>query len=518
MTRSLLLLPLFAALTGTAQDGALDLDFSADGMQITAPTEYISTAYDAVQLPSGYLLVAGNAQVSSNGGRGVAVVKYVPDGELDASFGNDDGIRFLVTGQGSVQTCRRMAVLDDGKILLAGSSQQVVATQTKVLLVRLHPDGSPDHTFGVAGLAHVALADLWTTVNDMAVQPDGKIVVTGSTSGNELFLARVVPNAGFEGDPLDAEFADGNGYVTLNVGIGTTGHAVLIDEAGNILVFGKAILPSVHFLLARYLPDRTPDEAFGTNGQAMLAPVISNANAVAITRHGDGYILFGKNADELVVCRVNADGTPDADWGDAGAVYLEGGTWSATNSSGKIGLAVQADGKLLIANSRPIAAGGGAILARLNTDGSFDTTFGNEGLVINETAQHFNQVIVQQDHRIVAVGKAVDDGSKFFTARFHSGIITGIADAPTPSIMANLLLNPVLDHCELNIQLEQAERLSASLIDAQGRVVRSLLTNEPFNAGAQRRSVDLGGVAAGAYRIMLSNREGVVASTMLIKQ
>lgn len=520
MIRSFILLTLFPTVfLASAQFGQLDLDFSADGMQITAAAEYSSTAYDVAQLPNGYLLVAGDARVSSSGGAGIAVVKYVPDGELDASFGTN-GITHMVTGTGTAQQTRRMALLPDGSILLAGSSQQTPATQLKVLLAKLHPDGTPDHLFATAGISHVAVGEHWTTTKDMAVQPDGKILVTGSFTegGSTLFLARVVANGGWGNDPLDPEFGGGLGYVTLHTGSGVRGESVALDAAGNIHVFGIAFTPSAKLILTRYLPDGTLDSSFGTDGLVLLDHAISNSSGGTMIMHEGKYFVCARTSTDLVVSRLNADGSLDATWGTGGTVLLDGSNWSATNTSGLSGLAVQADGKLLVGNGRPAAAGGGALLARLNSDGTIDTSFGDDGLVVTETGQQFNRVILQQDQRIVAVGRALDPSVKFFTARYHSGIHTGMADPATPAVQASLIPNPVFDDCELAIVLENSDRLSAVVYDAQGRAVLNPFNNELFAGGTQRRTMDLSDLAPGAYMVALRNSTGRVFNTRLIKQ
>lgn len=521
-TSFLLAHTLLFSLPVIAQDGALDADFSGDGMHFAAPGAYLSRAYDVAQLPTGYLLVAGDAYATLNN-KGAGVVKYVPDGEPDAGFG-DAGKVFLPTGAGALQTCRRMALLDDGSILLAGSSQQVAAGQVELLLIRLHPDGSPDHTFAVAGVAHVALGDLWANTNDMAVQDDGMIVITGDVTvggTTDLFVARVTADGGFSGDELDPGFAGGQGYLTLHPGGPARGHSVSLDDAGNITVLGVAFTPTPKPLLARYLPDGSPDLDFGTDGLLLLDDItLSTGTSVSMIRHQDGYFVSGKTADDLVIRRLNADGSTDTDWGAGGTALLDGSNWSVSSSVGiGVVMAMQADGKLLLGDSRPSSAGGGALLARLTADGALDETFGTDGLVVTEAAQGINRLLIQQDHRIVAVGHGIEGGSsKFFTARYHSGLHVGIGGATPAGADARLMPNPAHDHCDLSLTLDHADRLTAVVQDAQGRTVRTLFSNEPFAAGAQRRSLDLDGMAPGAYLLVLSNASGRVAATGLIKQ
>src|SRR4029079_542865 len=108
-------------------------------------------------------------------------VRYTPSGEFDPTFGGGDGIAAVLFGSQTEAVSNGMALLPDGKILLAGYASVNARDASSAALVRLNANGSPDTSFGDAGkvLTPPQVAG-GARVQDLDVMPDGRFLVGGS--------------------------------------------------------------------------------------------------------------------------------------------------------------------------------------------------------------------------------------------------------------------------------------------------------------------------------------------------
>jgi uncharacterized delta-60 repeat protein len=185
--------------------------------------------------------------------------------------------------------------------------------------------------------------------------------------------------------------------------------AVAVDAAGGILVaihgegnggFG----PARPFNVARYKADGTLDTTFGSNGIASpfgAGWLGGRVHALAI-QPDDRIVVAG---DGFAVARLMADGSPDATFGSGGQVL---GDIAPPSPVSEIvyGMALQADGRIILAGQADGGSGATAALVRYNIDGSRDTTFGAGGVVFGPYPGIASAVAVQPDGRIVIVGGA----------------------------------------------------------------------------------------------------------------
>lgn len=336
-------------------DGSLDTTFGGDG-SVTTP---ISAAADddargvAIQA-DGKIVVAGHAFLS--GFRQVAVVRYNSDGTLDIAFDTDGIVTTNVGPQGDFGEAVRVQA--DGKIVVAGGLYN--GTDEDILVVRYNADGSLDTSFDTDGIVTTVIGIDDEFANDLAIQADGKIVIAGYTvtAGNYDF-ACVRYNAN---GSLDASFdTDGIAVTAVNAG-GETGEAVAIQADGKIVVAGGSTAgATVDFAAVRYNTDGSLDNSFDTNGR-VSTPV------------GAGY---------------------DYPWA----------------------MAIQADGKIVLAG---VADNGGQDdigIVRFNTDGSLDLTFDVDGKLMVDFTGGDDQmwgVLILASGKILAAGEASVSGSADF--------------------------------------------------------------------------------------------------------
>ena len=243
--------------------------------------------------------------------------------------------------------------------------------------------GIIDSTYGNNGLA---LIDIDAGSTDypysVVVQPDGKAVVAGYSEEGGHYNA-VLIRLLEDGSP-DPGFGAG-GVVLSDLGSDGRFYTVALDENQNIIAGGYS--NDGDFAIARYLPDGSPDESFGTNGMVItdLQNDFENINALVLQTDGK-IVAAGASAHPdnpggaaFALIRYNSDGSPDATFGDQGKVFTEiGPGWDDIWS-----MVIQADGKLLVGGETEQYPYWQLCMARYNSDGTLDSSFGSDGIVVD---------------------------------------------------------------------------------------------------------------------------------------
>jgi uncharacterized delta-60 repeat protein len=434
--------------------GILDPTFGTAGGVITNVGAHnsFSAARAVATYPSndGRIVTAGFAAVSIKGGWKVtddfALVRYNLDGSLDTSFGSGGEV---LTSLGSAsETAEDVAIQPDGKIVAAGLAGGQLA------LVRYNTNGSLDTSF--AGTGKI-LGNISTGSTDAAyrisLQADGKIVVAGTSDGN-LFLERYNSNGTLDSNfgtggkvttqfnaSLDVVFASGQG-MDLAVDPNTS---PLDQYAGEIVVVaqlqgGSGFGPVV---VARYNTDGTLDTGFGAGSGYVSLSTLDIAPAVAI-QSDDRVVVSGNSASArgegvAALARFNTDGTPDSSFGSGGLTLTP-----LPNLVTVDALLIQANGQIVIAGTRSIppanTLAGNFLLARYNaTDGSLDDSFGNQGVAVSSGVSVY--IEGQVDVALEPDGRIVvagdSAGSTFALSRFlAAGPEIGTFSANSDSVAA----------------------------------------------------------------------------------
>ncbi len=193
------------------EDGIATIDFGGDDFGVALARQ-----------PDGRLLVAGRSTTA-----GAIVARLRSNGTLDPSFGGGDG-RVALPGGGSAS---EVLVQPDGKLLVAGNAAGAEAMTVN----RLLPDGTPDLGFGGGdGVATVDVAPLADSAAGAALQPDGRIVLAGSSQASgDMAVARLLA----DGSP-DPGFGSA-GIATVDFGAAAFGFAVALQPDGGIVVAGQ---------------------------------------------------------------------------------------------------------------------------------------------------------------------------------------------------------------------------------------------------------------------------------------
>jgi uncharacterized delta-60 repeat protein len=222
----------------------------------------------------------------------------------------------------------------------------------------------------------------------VVVQPDGKIVVAGfTTSGGVMKIALARYTAA--GAP-DTGFGT-NGLVVTAAGTdGSVANALALQSNGSIVAGGWAanVSTTSAFVVVRYNTDGSLDHTFDTTGIAVTAVGTAyNSGLACAIQPSDGKILLAggayqnSNLGQFALARYNTDGSLDTSFGS-------NGTGTVTTPIGTLfdmiyGIAVQSDGKIVAAGATETSSGVYEVaLARYGTDGTLDSTFGEAGKTV----------------------------------------------------------------------------------------------------------------------------------------
>lgn len=336
----------------------------------------------------GAVLIQPNGQaLAFNGG---SVARYNTDGSLDTSFGSSGTAQANIGGAEALQP--------DGKILLAGIVRN--SSGQAFVLERLNSNGSVDTSFGNQGEVTTSITSIYNFVNDavgedIVVQPNGQIVVDASHVVSVKIarltyqLTAYIDVARYNTDgSLDTSFGN-NGVVSTPLPSNFAGihtDALLLQPNGELIVVADGGFNSEgQWAMVRYNTDGSLDTSFGSQGIA-TTPLVSNSRATV-----DGAVLYPStdpvNGGKIAVvgnnpafssgplmARFNTNGSLDTTFGSGGFASL-----GVSNPDGGV---FDSSERLVIGGTVNANTNNSSLaLERLNSDGTPDTTFGGSGVV-----------------------------------------------------------------------------------------------------------------------------------------
>ena len=394
--------------------GDLDSTFGNGGIVITpitdAPNLFELPRAMQVQ-PDGKIIVCGYVNYS-DGETGYPVstflVRYNPNGTLDASFGA--GGKVVVSGRSHVGF--NMALQPDGKIIAVGHT---FPWPLSYAVYRFNPDGTPDVSFGAGGAVFPQVVG---GAQDVAVQPDGKIIIVGNGNAftpndNDFAVVRLHPN----GSP-DNSFGTG-GIVLTEIRTGRVSDepcSVVLQPDGKIVVLGKSsdggINPGYHALV-RYNPNGSLDSGFGESGKIIS---FGHGPFLDVVLQPDGKLVVA--GQRSGIGRYNPNGSLDMSF--------------AANGIFATSIALQPDGKIVTFGSGTFVESGFEVM-RLNPNGSRDVGFGPNGRIttpIGKDGSYAAAGAIQSDGNILAFGLTrAPDGNHLALVRYLGSSLVGVSAA-----------------------------------------------------------------------------------------
>jgi uncharacterized delta-60 repeat protein len=399
-------------LTSQAESqGALDTTFG-DGGKVAIEVALIGSAARAVAIqPDGKLIAVGSA---TNASPDFAVVRFNADGTLDSSFGSGGSVTTDFFGDSDAASA--VALQADGRIVAAGYARKSNPIDSAdFALVRYNSDGSLDATFGNGGKVTTDASGHADIAESLAVLPDGRLLVGGHTydqSADSGDFELVRYNAS---GSLDQTFGSGGKVVTDFFGHSDFLNAIALQSDGKILAAGSTNPGSSddfqEFALIRYNSDGSIDHSFGTAGKVVTDFFGHSSGANAIALDGSGKIILAGAASkglsldsyDFALARYNSDGSLDPTFGAGGKVTTDfAGNLDAAN-----GVALQADGKILAGGYRDTSSDRDFALVRYNSDGTLDGTFGASGKTTTDFAglgDFVYSMALQSDGKVILAG------------------------------------------------------------------------------------------------------------------
>ncbi|MEP6466856.1 MAG: T9SS type A sorting domain-containing protein [Parafilimonas sp.] len=334
-------------------------------------------------------------------------------GILDSSFGTAGKV--LTSSSTGYLDCEAAASQSDGSIIAAGGVSFVNSSTDDFFAIKYSSNGTLDSSFGKKGLGVIkGLGEAQTA----KVQPDNKIIIAGYNS--DFFGPYYITVGRLNADgSVDSAFGT-NGTITTNAGENC--HDIAIQPDGKILITGGT---GIAFITLRYMADGTPDKSFGNNGSVVTvfdngSPKLANANIV----QPDGKIVVaGGDNQKIMLARYNPDGSLDETFGKNGEVISNITNINPLNKA--YDMAIQPDGKLVLTGTTGNEFGNvNTIILRYMTDGSFDTTFGDKGITIRALKYNSfaSSIALQKDNKILISGYDITDGvnAHFLVERYNT--------------------------------------------------------------------------------------------------
>lgn len=394
-----------------------------------------SGAAIAVQ-PDGRIVVAGDANTgtAADPNPDFAVARYLPNGALDVSFDGDGRATTSFDNLNLPDRASDVAVQPDGKVVVVGTAIKPTVSK-QFAVVRYRPDGSLDPDFSVDGRQTFGFgSDLAADDVARSVVLDGTdIVVAGwsdqASPASEVAIARLKADGS-----LDPTFGVGGRRTSGADGAGPVDDAAydLVREPdGGYVAVGKSELAGFNvFSFYRYDHGGALDTGFGDAGIALAPFEATDPDAQAEAA--------ARQSDGKLVAAGHS-GKPD-DF--AVARYLPNGqpdpsfgvdgrrvTSLAPARDGAFGVAVDAGGRLVVAGQTEVDSGTATAFVRYRPDGNPDPDFAGDGVLVSPYGHGYDAA------RAVAVqpdGKIVAAGVASDGSSRNFSVLRLLGDSATP--------------------------------------------------------------------------------------
>jgi len=408
------------------QPGTLDATWGAAsplgaGKVVTSLATFDRIYSVAVQ-PDGKVVAAGDCYANNNDSS-ICIARYLPDGTLDASF-NGTGYS-QHTFEAGTNSGRGLALQKDGRIVVAGTCPTSGGGTYQFCALRLNSDGTLDTSFNGTGKI-VASLSLQNQGYATAIQADGKILIAGYcfVSINRFCLLR------FNSDGTPDTSFNGTGSVTTQLNSDNAfAYAMALQPDGKIVLAGSCTRATVDFCLARYLPDGSVDSSFNGTGQQtfVVGPNTDIINAIAIQPDGKIVVVGDCYTAGLVPnfcgARLLPNGLLDFSFQASGR-FMQG-VANTTESSAR-GLYLQPSGKFIVVGRCYNNTTDYFCANQYHSDGQLDLAVNGNGSILTPMTSGIDgatAIAVQADGKLLLAGACSTgaNGAGFCIARYDGG-------------------------------------------------------------------------------------------------
>lgn len=458
------------ALPGRGQAGTLDPTFDIDGRVVT-PIGPSADQGNAVAVQADGKIVVAGARFQGFS-TDFAVLRYNPNGSLDNTFGTNGVVTTDFANGDDIG--RAVAIQADGKIVVVGYASGTVGYQ--FALARYNTNGTLDNTFDTDGKVMTAVGAFNDLAQTVVIQPNGKIVAGGWTETNSLNASDFAVVRYNANGTLDTTF-DTDGKQTTDLGsIFDLAYAMALQPDGKLVLVGETRTNpgDSDFALVRYTTAGALDPTFDTDGRLVTAMGPGNDQAFGVAIQSDGKILvagfsFVQPNGLFALARYTPAGGLDTTFDQDGKVTTAPGGYASAYA-----LTLQPNQKILAAGYVFINGVQNFALVRYTPVGALDTSFGTGGITTTAfvgTNEVGNAMALQPDGKIVVAGTTDFNGtnSDVAVARYRNDLSVGLPGAAEAAWAAPTATpNPFRDELLLAEVPETGELV---VLDALGREV-----------------------------------------------
>jgi uncharacterized delta-60 repeat protein len=482
----------------------LDSTFDQDGLVFTDAVSTDESIYALAVQPDGKIIASGTAVLASviipTVGYDFCTVRYNPNGSIDQTFGNNGVVVTDVAGY--YDGTNDVIVQPDGKILLTGQGQDSIG-ETRYCCIRYNSDGSYDNTFGNNGISMPL--NLISTAQCISLQSDHKILLGGGvnvSSNQNFFLARLNVNGSVDtsfGNAGTFEYDINNEecYIT----------SMVIQPDHKIVVSGRHLDGSNYnkFIVMRLDSNGVLDNSFGINGVATTD--VGNGIPLEVQLNFFGDILvsgtsgtFGSN-EYMCLVKYKSNGSLDTSFSNDGMAFTQ-----VECSSDAFALTIRAGNKYLVSGVTTDCLTPGFAefaLAQYNSNGDLDTSFDSDGKYSYQNTWGIGRTFATDAFGAVYFGgnDYGANGSDYMILKLKGKSHSISIEENELSSHFNIYPNPVEDLFTIeainNSQIENIE-----LMDITGKTIRKILIN------STNQFVHIGDISTGVYFIKICASNG----------
>jgi len=505
MKRYIIFIAAFLGSLNVAQAQTPDNSFGINGR---VRTEHSGSALAITRQPDGKLLTAGFAY-DNFGYNQLQILRFKNDGSLDSSFGTNGSV---ITEISFTSKAKAILLQPDGKIIVGGTYQTGdFANIYHLFVARYNADGSTDNTFGTNGII-MPEPGFTDELKDMALQPDGRIVVAGAISDDMTMGITSFLIARFnENGTADASFGTG-GMVTTVIEATSEVEKIALLADGSIIAAGQSGLydspdPDYrNFAIAKYNSHGNPDPSFGVNGIVKTDVIAGAADFLhSMVMQPDGKILTaGSLGNNHYLLRYQSNGNLDSTFGTNGKAIR-------TSTPSNLYLTLRTDGKILTTcMSVQQQMGSDFMVNGYLANGSVNTNFGLNGTLRTDFPSAIPEgstdlsycALMQPDGKLVVAGVA-----EGFVALVRYGATgeTSVNDPAFNNLELTVYPNPFND--VINLRLAKQSGTLPVTVTLDNILGQQIFSIKAVLKGADT-TIQLPNLIAGNYILSVTTDKG----------
>ncbi len=453
-----------------------------------------------------------------------------PDGSYDKTFG-DSGFIYTRVGDREAVIRSMAIQNDGKIVAVGYAGEyhyyDSIRHYIKLILIRYNKDGSLDLSFGNKGIAYIKIRKSNLYATELVLQHDGKILVAGTLQSQEvagfnsaMFIARFKKN----GQPDSSFYNSGQRILYLAYSSEVGGMAVCPD--GKIILVGTSFAKQTghaEYAIVKLLVSGELDAEFGKNGKVITHSLDTYPHFVnCMAVQADGKIIIGAAAynhltgNDFTIIRFTSTGIIDSSFGKNGLSIIDFGYDEYMSS-----LVIQPDGKIIAAGYSDdfLYQNEFYILARISQAGLLDSSFNHNGKLTTlfdmKKKASVQKVLLQPDGKIIAAGFASDEYNRAnvpVITRYlgdNPGIILS-AKQPAKTDPIKVFPNPATTLVQVT-GLHTNMPTELIITDRTGNVLKkTTTTNDSF-------SWNIADLRNGYYYIIIQNNN-LTHSVLLLKQ